>query len=190
MPKKNGRYYEYETNSNTNENIKTYNIKKGNKNKQQAQETQPAAPLPPGQVQESNNNFFYRHGKALIIITILLAAILVVLVLFIPDPPPPEVNETNMVHNSVIEQNTDSVSHIIQKTDEENCNDRCSICDYDNNKCLLCKSGFDLFEGKCIKYAFYAIYHVDYYSELVQLFNPNKSNLIYAMKIVNNITIK
>lgn len=53
---------------------------------------------------------------------------------------------------------------------------------------LLCKSGFDLFEGKCIKYAFYAIYHVDYYSELVQLFNPNKSNLIYTMKIGNNIT--
>ena len=55
------------------------------------------------------------------------------------------------------------------KKDIINCNDRCLSCDYDNNKCLLCKSGFDLLEGKCIKYAFYAIYHVDYYSELVQL---------------------
>ena len=54
--------------------------------------------------------------------------------------------------------------------------------------CLICKQEFELHEGGCISYAFYVIYHVDYYYELVKLFNPNKEQYLYAMKIENKIT--
>ena len=56
-------------------------------------------------------------------------------------------------------------------------------------ECTGCEEVFELYEGLCIKYAFSATYHVEYYSELIQLFNPKKKRNIYAMK-VDDITMK
>ena len=56
-----------------------------------------------------------------------------------------------------------------------------------SNECSLCKNEFDLFKGKCITYAFNIVYYVDYYNENIQIFNPDKKDIIYAIKIENEI---
>jgi len=81
---------------------------------------------------------------------------------------------------------------ILKKEDDEGTvdyNERCSSYNKTSliEECLTCKDGFDLYKGECIPYAFYVIYHVDYYFELVQLFNHNKKADLLAMKIDNNI---
>ena len=53
--------------------------------------------------------------------------------------------------------------------------------------CKLCKGEFDLYQGKCVPYAFYATYKIDYFNEKIQLFNPSKCDDIYFMKIDKDI---
>ena len=44
-----------------------------------------------------------------------------------------------------------------------------------NAECIKCKSDFSLYKGKCIFYAFIADYHVNFYNEKIQIFNPEKT---------------
>ena len=56
-----------------------------------------------------------------------------------------------------------------------------------NAECIKCKSDFSLYKGKCIFYAFIADYHVNFYNEKIQIFNPAKIKHLYAMEILNGI---
>ena len=58
-----------------------------------------------------------------------------------------------------------------------------------NGKCIDCKGEFELYNGDCILYAFYATYYINYYDEEVYIFNSQKEKDLYAMKI-NNIFMK
>ena len=52
---------------------------------------------------------------------------------------------------------------------------------------IKCEEGFDLYNNACIIYAFFVTYKVDNDNEKIKLFNQDKINNIYAMKIENKI---
>ena len=54
-----------------------------------------------------------------------------------------------------------------------------------NGYSIICKDEYELYKGKCITYTFYAKYHIDYYYEKIKLFNKDKINDIFNMKIDN-----
>ena len=104
-------------------------------------------------------------NKTIIIISIIIAIIFIVSIILA------------IVFNN--KSDDDSVSQ----------GDRCE--NYDDSsqekQCIKCKSGYDLYKGECIFYAFIAVYYLDYYVETIQLFNPEKINNIYAMEINGEI---
>ena len=68
---------------------------------------------------------------------------------------------------------------------ENKCEIKCLKCNMTSSseECTNCEKGFELYNGLCIKYTFSATYRVEYFSELIQLFNPKKTKSIYAMKV-------
>ena len=84
-------------------------------------------------------------------------------------------NEKVKLTDKVIETN-EIEEEEIEIVIENKCSIRCMACNRfpSYEECTGCVEGFELYEGLCIKYAFSATYHVEYYSELIQLFNPKK----------------
>ena len=74
-----------------------------------------------------------------------------------------------------------------QVIDKKKCNDRCTLCSDSIDECLKCKNDFDLYEGGCIPYAFYAIYNITRYYEEIEIFNNKRLYDIYAIKIENEM---
>jgi hypothetical protein len=56
-----------------------------------------------------------------------------------------------------------------------------------SDECQSCRNKFYLYKGKCIPYAFYVEYKVDYINEKVKLFNPSKKTTFISLKINKNI---
>ena len=82
-----------------------------------------------------------------------------------------------------------------KKKDEENgkeinenvCDDKCLEC-YSNSECYKCKDEYELYNGKCIQYAFTATFNynntnTNNTNDWFKIFNPNRIGDIYAMKI-------
>jgi hypothetical protein len=70
---------------------------------------------------------------------------------------------------------------------EKLCNENCFQCDHSSERCISCNSDFELYNGKCIQYAFSATYDfitVNY--SPIKLFNQDKVNNLFAMKINTN----
>ena len=72
----------------------------------------------------------------------------------------------------------------IDPPDEEG---RCLQNNQSNGECIVCKKEFELFKGKCISYAFSATYKKNYNDDNVEIFNSNKVNNLFAIKINDDI---
>ena len=110
-------------------------------------------------------------------------------------------HETDKTEKTYKTEETDKTDEIFKtyetdKTEETNkidikkkCNDRCLICNNSTSieECISCNIGFDLYKGECIIYAFKIKYLVDYYYEKIKLFNPEKINNLYAIKIEDTV---
>ena len=99
------------------------------------------------------------------------------------------------INSDIVENQTEKIVETTEMTEieeeevefiiENKCEIKCLKCNMTSSpeECTYCEKGFELYNGLCIKYTFSATYHVEYYSELIQLFNPKKTKSIYAMKV-------
>ncbi len=80
--------------------------------------------------------------------------------------------QKNNDDNNIIENNT------INNNDNIKCEiDDCLICDI-NKECINCNPGYDLFNKKCIKYSFKAIYKTVFNNENLELINTLPTDII------------
>ena len=80
--------------------------------------------------------------------------------------------------------------HSNDNENNETKNERCDeYIDSSSNKiCSKCKEDFSLYKGECIPFAFFARYKVDYFYEKIQIFNPDKKDVLYAIETLNEFT--
>ena len=108
--------------------------------------------------------------------------IILLLIIFFKKKNTKNKSNYNELSNYTILNDTIISSTIIESTIANNItiNNKSNIFNEENE-------GLDLYEGKYIFYAFYAIYDINNNSESIKLFNPGKINSLYAMKIENVI---
>ena len=135
-----------------------------------------------------NKSFCKKNKKKILLISLVINIILiifVIIIVFIVFKKKNNKKEAPKSNPNEIEYDTNYTELIIKNK----CNDNCLICDNStsNKQCLSCKEEFDLYDGECIQYAFYATYQIDNSSNFVNIFNQNKKNSLYVMKINDNI---
>ena len=75
--------------------------------------------------------------------------------------------------------------YLSRKTEED---ERCLEFSKENKEiCILCKEDFELFKGKCISHTFSGTYQINSTDEIIDIFNPNYTNPIIAIKINDTI---
>ena len=121
-----------------------------------------------GEIHEEDKSFFVKN-KILIIslisaAAIILIALIIIIIIFVKKK-----SEKN--DNPIIKSFESCLIYINSTTGE----------------CEKCVDEYLLKDRKCLPYIFHAKYQVDYYNENIKLFNPDKINNIYSMKINNEI---
>ena len=135
---------------------------------------------------DESESFFRKHKKkfliGLVISIIIIVVFIVVLLIVLKKTEKTEKNEETEKNEQILEN-----QEIINN--EKLCNDRCMQCGNSSiiEGCISCKDGFDLFNGECIKYYFLAKYNITNSKNYMKLFNPDKIDSLYAMKINNKI---
>ena len=120
-------------------------------------------------VEEINVSFCLEYKKQIIIISSIIGIIVIAFIIILP---------TVILKKSKENKNPDVVT-VFQS---------CLV--YINSttgECEKCVDEYLLNDRKCLPYIFHAKYQVDYYHENIKLFNPEKINDIYSMKINSQI---
>ena len=121
-----------------------------------------------------NNESFFQKNKKIILISliagiIIIVALIVILVVVLKKKKKKE-EEKKIYYTNY-------------------CNENCLSCGINSNvqECLICKDGFDLYNGECIQYAFSAIYNITSSYDYVSIFHHSYSFDLKAVKIDNEI---
>ena len=114
------------------------------------------------EITSDKESFFSKNKIKIIIVGVVLVILIIIIIILI----------TFLLGKNKKKENEKKETEEI--TTKNKCNDRCSLCDNSNQleECVICLEEFELYEGKCIPYAFSVTYRNDYNQELVELFNP------------------
>ena len=146
-------------------------------------------------------SFCKRNSKIIIILSIIAAVIIIFLILLftiILKKKKDNKSEKIITENNNGEDTGNNSENVNTSDNKDNTSDikvedipitnveRCLVFENTlSNYCLKCSEDFDLYHGACIPYAFHIEY--DTSSENIQLFNPNKKNILRAIKINNEM---
>ena len=112
-------------------------------------------------------SFCEKNKMSIIISSIVSLILILIIILAVKFSKPSNDNENNETKNERCDEYNDSPS---------------------NKICSKCKEDFSLYKGECFPFAFFARYKVDYFYEKIQIFNPDKKDVLYAIETLNEFT--
>ena len=140
-------------------------------------------------VQKNEESFFQKNKKKILIIGIIIGIILVVILIVVSVvvlKKKKKDNKEEKKDQGQIQNQQESLTTIINDNEFL---DKCLLYDDSSisKECLMCRDEYDLYNGECIQYAFVASYNTNNSYNLIQIFNPDKINELYAIKIDNYV---